>query len=159
MTTYEGFKSAQENARVVYRFDPVGKKLTQMVTDMNFPNGLAFSPDESQLYVTDTGRMFENDPQHIRVYPVGKGNSLVARAHFQTFDPGASDGFRVDTHGKLWSSAAGCVHCISAEGNLLGKILVPELVSNVCFGGRVNHELFITATTSIYRIALATTGQ
>jgi len=158
MSDYEGFKSAQENACVVYRFDPTDETLTQVVTDMNCPNGLAFSVDESQLYVADTGRMFENDPQHIRAYPVASDNSVGAGVHFHTISCGASDGFRVDTDGNIWSSAADGVHCISPDGKLLGKILVPELVSNVCFGGRAKHELYITATTSVYRITLVRNG-
>ena len=158
MTDYEGFRSKQENACVVYRFDPKDGSLTPVVTDMNCPNGLAFSPDERTLYVADTGRMFESDPQHIRAYEVERGNTIGSGRHFHMIDPGAADGFRVDVHGNLWSSAADGVHCISADGVLLGKITVPELVSNVCFGGRAKHELYITATTSIYRISLATNG-
>lgn len=77
---------------------------------------------------------------------------------FHTINPGASDGFRLDTDGNIWSSAADGVHCISPSGDLLGKILVPELVSNVCFGGRSKHVLFITATTSLYSIALRRQG-
>lgn len=158
MTDYEGYKSPQENACVVYCYDPKKEKLTQVVTDMNCPNGLAFSPDENLLYVADTGRMFESDPQHIRVYPVNADNSLGEGEHFHTIDAGASDGFRLDTQGNIWSSAADGVHCIAPDGHLMGKILVPELVSNVCFGGRAKQELFITATTSIYRITLVTNG-
>ncbi len=158
MTNYEGFKAAQENECVVYCFDPRDDSLTPVMTDMNCPNGLAFSADESLLYVADTGRMFEDDPQHMRVYPVADDNSVGEGAHFHKIDPGVSDGFRVDVDGNVWSSAADGVHCISPEGKLLGKILVPELVSNVCFGGRAKHELYITATTSLYRVTLVTNG-
>ena len=158
MTDYEGFKSPQENACAVYCYDPTKESLTQVVTDMNCPNGLAFSPDESLLYVADTGRMFESDPQHIRVYPVNADNSVGAGTHFHTVDPGASDGFRLDVYGNIWSSAADGVHCVAPDGHLMGKILVPELVSNVCFGGRAKQELYITATTSVYRITLVTNG-
>lgn len=158
MSDYEGYKARQENPCVVYCFYPETETLTPVVTDMNCPNGLAFSPDESLLYVADTGRMFESDPQHIRVYPVSKNNSVGAGADFHSIDRGACDGFRVDVHGNLWSSASDGVHCISPQGQVLGKILVPELVSNVCFGGRAKHELYITATTSVYRVALATNG-
>lgn len=158
MSHYEGHRSPQENLCVVYRFDPRDGTLVPVVTDMQCPNGLAFSPDESLLYVADTGRMFESDPQHIRVYPVARGKSVGPGTHFHTIEPGVSDGFRLDVHGNVWSSAADGVHCISPTGALLGKILVPELVSNVCFGGRAKHELYITATTSVYRVALATSG-
>ena len=73
-------------------------------------------------------------------------------------EPGCSDGFRIDADGNIWSSAADGVHCIAPEGHLLGKILVPELVSNVCFGGRAKQQLFITATTSVYVISLNRQG-
>jgi gluconolactonase len=158
MTDYEGLRSSQENPCVVYCLDPKVGTLTPVVMDMNCPNGLAFSPDESTLFVADTGRMFEDDPQRILAYPVNADNTLGAGAQFHTIEPGAADGFRVDVHGNIWSSAADGVHCISPQGKLLGKILVPELVSNVCFGGRAKHQLYITATTSVYRISLATNG-
>lgn len=158
ITHYEGHKASQENPCVIYCFDPKTGTLTPVITDMKCPNGLAFSPDESLLYVADTGRMFKNDPKHMRAYPVSPDNTVGAGAHFHTITPGASDGFRVDVQGNIWSSAADGVHCIAPTGTLLGKILVPELVSNVCFGGRAKHQLYITATTSIYRISLATNG-
>ncbi|MEQ8739649.1 MAG: SMP-30/gluconolactonase/LRE family protein, partial [Hoeflea sp.] len=77
---------------------------------------------------------------------------------FHSIKPGMADGFRLDTDGNVWSSAADGVHCISPGGELLGKLLVPELVSNICFGGRAKHQLFITATTSIYSITLNRNG-
>ena len=139
MTNYEGFKSAQENPCVVYRFMPDTGALEAMVKDMNCPNGLAFSPDESLLYVVDTGRMFTGDAQHIRVYDCAPDGALSGGRHFHTIDPGIADGIRIDTDGNLWSSAADGVHCIAPDGHLMGKILVPELVSNICFGGRAKH--------------------
>jgi gluconolactonase len=156
-SNYEGFASPQELPCVVYRADPETGALEVMVDDMNCPNGLAFSLDESQLYVADTGRIYEGDPQHIRVYDIKGGRPANGRV-FHTIDPGCADGIRVDSDGNLWSSAADGVHCISPQGVLLGKILVPELVSNICFGGRAKHELYITATTSLYRVTLNRTG-
>ena len=158
MTNYEGYKSTQELPCQVYRVDPESGEINAVVTDMACPNGLAFSPDEDLLYVADTGAMFDEDAQrHIRVYDV-VGNSMDGGRHFHTIDPGASDGFRLDTDGNIWSSAADGVHCIDPEGRLMGKILVPELVSNVCFGGRNKHQLFITATTSLYSVILNREG-
>jgi len=157
MTNYEGYKSEQENPCVVYRADPETGALDVMVGDMNCPNGLAFSPDEGLLYVADTGRMFSSDAQHIRVYDMVDGRPANGRL-FHKIDPGISDGFRLDTDGNLWSSAADGVHCIAPDGRLLGKILVPELVSNVCFGGRGKQQLFITATTSVYSVILNREG-
>jgi gluconolactonase len=156
MTNYEGFASCQENPCQVYRVTPQG--ITAMVTDMNCPNGLAFSPDERRLYVADTGRMFSKDAQEIRVYDCAPDGSLSNGRHFHTVSAGCADGIRVDNDGNTWSSAGDGVNCISPEGRLLGKIFVPETVSNLCFGGRAKHELYITATTSLYRIVLNRQG-
>ncbi|MCZ4292156.1 SMP-30/gluconolactonase/LRE family protein [Hoeflea alexandrii] len=158
MTNYEGFRSEQELPCNVYRADRATGSLTAVATDFNCPNGLAFSPDESRLYIADTGRMFERDPQHIRVFDCSADGRLSGGGVFHVISPGCADGFRVDTDGNIWSSAADGVHCISAQGHLLGKILVPELVSNVCFGGRAKHQLFITATTSVYAVILNRMG-
>lgn len=158
VTDYEGYAAEQELPCNLYRIDPATGRMDAMVTDANCPNGLAFSPDESRLYMADTGRLFGDDPQHIRAFDVGSENRLTGGDVFHEIDPGCSDGLRVDTDGNIWSSAADGVHCISPTGNLLGKILVPELVSNVCFGGRAKHQLYITATTSIYRVTLNRRG-
>lgn len=158
MTNYEGFRSEQELPCNVYRADPATGSLTAIATDFNCPNGLAFSPDESRLYIADTGRMFEKDPQHIRVFDSSADGRLSGGGVFHVISPGCADGFRVDTDGNIWSSAADGVHCISPQGHLMGKILVPEVVSNVCFGGRAKHQLFITATTSVYSVILNRTG-
>ena len=157
-TNYEGHKAEQELPCQVYRVDPATSDIRAMVTDGNCPNGLAFSPDESRFYMADTGRMFKDDPQHIRAFDVAADGTLSGGDVFHVVEPGASDGFRLDTDGNIWSSAADGVHCISPEGKLLGKILVPELVSNVCFGGRAKQQLFITATTSVYSIKLNRQG-
>jgi len=159
MTNYEGHKSEQELPCHVYRVDPDTGDIDAIVTDMACPNGLAFSADETLLYVADTGAMFdENAERHMRVYDIGSDGRAMNGRHFHTVEPGASDGFRLDTDGNIWTSAADGVHCISPTGDLLGKVLVPELVSNVCFGGRGKHKLFITATTSIYSISLNRSG-
>ena len=163
MTNYEGHKAEQELPCNVYRVDPKSGNITSVLTDFSCPNGLAFSPDETLLYVADTGEMFDqNAEQHIRVFHVtadgSQANQLTGGDVFHKIEPGCSDGFRLDTDGNVWSSAADGVHCISPDGTLLGKILVPELVSNVCFGGRAKHQLFITATSSIYAISLNRQG-
>ena len=158
MSNYEGDAAEQELPCNLYRVDPATGQMDAMVTDANCPNGLAFSPDESRLYMADTGRMFSDDPQHIRAFDVGPDDRLTGGEVFHVVDPGCSDGLRVDSDGNLWSSAADGVHCICPNGDLLGKILVPELVSNVCFGGRAKHELYITSTTSVYRVVLNRRG-
>jgi gluconolactonase len=152
MTDYEGFRAEEELPCAVYRVDPDGR-IEAVITDMACPNGLAFSPDESRLYVADTGRMFSNDPQHIRVYDMVGGKPRSGRI-FHKVGAGCADGIRVDGDGNLWSSAGDGVHCIAPDGHLMGRILVPEVVSNLCFGGRAKHRLFITATTSLYSVIL-----
>ncbi len=152
MTDYEGFRAEQELPCHVYRVDPDGT-MAAVLTDLNCPNGLCFSPDETRLYVADTGRMHNPDPQHIRVFDVD-GPKLTGGAVFHQIAPGCADGIRVDGDGNLWSSAADGVHCIAPDGHLMGRILVPEVVSNICFGGRARHQLFITASTSLYMVSL-----
>jgi gluconolactonase len=156
MTDYEGFRAPQELPCHVYRIDPNGT-VEAVISDMQCPNGLAFSPDESRLYVADTGRMHSADPQHIRVYDMVKGRPTNGRL-FHKIDQGCADGMRVDADGNLWSSAGDGVHCIAPDGHLMGKILIPETVSNICFGGRAKHRLFITATTSLYSVVLNRNG-
>jgi len=159
MTDYEGYKAGQELPCQVYRVDPDSGRIEAVVTNLDCPNGLAFSPDEKRLYVADTGRMFDQTAnRHIHAYDLDASGRPQSAGVFHTISPGMADGFRVDTDGNVWSSAADGVHCISPAGDLLGKILVPELVSNVCFGGRARHRLFITATTSVYAIVLNRQG-
>ncbi len=158
MTDYEGHKAEQELPCQVYRLDPRDGTLQAVVTDMACPNGLAFSPDENQLYVSDTGRMFQDDPAHIRRFHVAANGALSGGEVFHAVTSGKSDGFRLDVDGNLWSSAGDGVHCINPAGALLGRILVPETVANVCFGNRGRHRLYICATTSVYSIALNRSG-
>lgn len=159
MTNYEGFKSEQELPCQVYRVDPESGSIAAVLTDFACPNGLAFSPDETCLYVADTGAMFDADAnRHIRVFDVDETGNLSGGDVFHVVRPGASDGFRLDSDGNLWTSAGDGVHCISPAGDLMGKIFVPELVSNLCFGGRAKHQLFITATTSVYSVVLNRQG-
>lgn len=155
---YEGTRSEQELPCSVYRVDPLSGEIRAVLNDFNGPNGLAFSPDERRLYVADTGRMFSDDPRHICAFDVGADWTLTGGAVFHAIAPGCADGMRVDAAGNLWSSAGDGVHCIAPDGRRLGKILVPETVSNICFGGRHGYRLFITATTSIYAVSLAIRG-
>jgi gluconolactonase len=158
MTNYEGYKAEQELPCNVYRIEPDSGKMTAVVTDLDCPNGLAFSEDEAKLYVADTGKMFDKDAnQRIRCYQV-TDNTVEQGVDFYKVSSGCADGFRLDEDGNIWTSAADGVHCISPEGVFLGKILIPETVSNICFGGRAKHQLFITATTSLYCITLNRSG-
>jgi gluconolactonase len=158
VSDYEGTRSEQELPCNVYRVDPLSGAVSAVLTDFQCPNGLAFSPDEKRLYVADTGRIHSDDPRHIRVFDVDADWRLTGGEVFHTIAPGCADGMRIDENGNLWSSAGDGVHCIAPDGRRLGKILVPETVSNVCFGGRNGHRLFITATTSLYAVSLTVRG-
>ena len=125
------------------------------------PNGLAFSPDETMLYIADTGATHvENGPRHIRVFDVAAdGASLHGKGKvFATCDVGLFDGFRIDMHGNVWTSAGDGVHCYAPDGTLIGKIRIPEVVANVCFGGPKRNRLYICGTTSLYAVYLNTQG-
>ena len=157
MSDYEGFKAAPEQAtRNVYRLDPATGDLRVVVDDFGQPNGLAFSPDETTLYIADSASSHDPAlPRHIRAFDVVNGRLSKDRV-FAAIDNGLPDGIRTDGSGNLWSSAADGVHCFAPDGALLGKVLVPEAVSNLCFGGPRRNRLFITATTSVYAVYLAT---
>jgi gluconolactonase len=160
---YEGDAAESEiGASNVYRVDPVNGTLTAVVTDMVRPNGLAFSPDESVLYVADTGisHVGRDCPPDIRAYPIAlDGNTASGGSTtFATCDNGVFDGFRVDTAGNVWSSAADGVHCFASDGTLIGKLLLPEVVANVEFGGLKRNRLYICGTTSLYAMYLNTRG-
>ncbi len=157
---YEGDRAESEIGGChVYRLDPGTRAVTRVIDTMVKPNGLAFSLDESILYVSDTGRTdHPHGPPHIRSFRVRTDAVLDDLGVFAVVDPPASDGFRLDEHGNLWTSAGDGVHCYAPDGTLLGKVLVPERVSNVAFGGPRRNRLFITATTSLYSIYLAVRG-
>ena len=159
---YEGDVAASEqDGSYVYRIDPDGS-IAPVVTDMVRPNGLAFSPDRSILYVADTGisHVGRKCPPDIRAYTVaGDGRSLTGEwTTFATCDEGVFDGFRVDTEGNVWSSAGDGVHCFAADGTLLGKIHLPEVVANVEFGGPKRNRLYICATTGLYAMYVNARG-
>lgn len=157
---YEGDKADSEiGASHVYRIDPTTGAVEAVVTDMIKPNGLAFSPDETKLYVVDTGRTHgDHHPAHMRVFDVGDDGRLSGGSVFADCTAGLFDGFRLDTAGRIWTSAADGIHCYDPDGTLIGKVLVPEIVSNCCFGGQKLNRLFITATTSLYAVYLKVNG-
>ena len=161
ISDYVGTKADQEQPGCfVYRLDPDSGRLDRVVDDMVMPNGLAFSPDESLLYVSDSGWLTNPaDPHHIRVFDVSADGGLSAGRVFAVVDPGIPDGIRVDREGNVWSSAADGVHCYAPTGELLGKVRVPEVVANLTFGGAKRNQLFITATTSVYSVFLNVRGE
>ncbi len=158
---YEGDAAPSEIGEShVYRLDPNTGEVVAVAQDFTKPNGIAFSPDEKLLYVADTGATHvEDGPRHIRVFDVGPdGRGLANGRLFATCDVGLFDGFRCDTAGNLWTSAGDGVHCYAPDGTLLGKIRIPEVVANLCFGGRKRNRLFICGTTSLYAIYLNAHG-
>lgn len=160
-TDYEGDKSPQEiDGCYVYRVDGKTGAIAAVITDMVRPNGIAFSPDEKFLYVADTGVTHkENGPRHIRRFRLSDdGMSVSGGEIFAECSAGLFDGFRVDTEGRIWTSTGEGVHCYDPDGALIGKILIPELVANVAFGGTKRNRLFICGTTSLYSVYLTVTG-
>lgn len=152
--------SEQDGACRVYRIDPESGQVEAVAEDFVKPNGLAFSPDEKHLYVADTGAThLKNGPKHIRRLDVGDdGRTLSNSTLFAECDNGLFDGFRIDTDGRIWTSAGDGVHCLDPDGTLIGKILIPEIVANVCFGGAKLNRLFICGTSSLYSARLAING-
>jgi gluconolactonase len=156
---YEGAIATSEIGKSqLYRIDPASGAVALVASDFCQPNGLAFSPDGAILYVSDTGvTHVDNGPHHIRRFEVDgaklKGGKVIANCAV-----GLYDGFRVDTQGHIWTSTGEGVHCLSQTGELIGKILIPETVANVCFGGPKNNRLFICATTSLYATYLNVAG-
>lgn len=159
ISNFEGYRSEPEQAsRNVYRLEPESGQLEAVITDFVQPNGLAFSPDETRLYVAESGRSHSDEvPRVIRQFDI-EGGAVRDAGVFASIDTGFPDGFRVDTGGNVWTSAGDGVHCLSPDGTLLGKILVPERVANLCFGGADGNRLFITATTSLYRVFVDANG-
>lgn len=160
MSDYEGDYGKEEIGGChVYRHDPASGITVRALDSFLKPNGLAFSPDESLLYVADTGASHQpGGPRHIRKFAVGGDNRVTDLGIFATCTSGLFDGFRVDCHGRIWTSAGDGVHCYDPDGTLIGKIKIPEIVSNVTFGGAKRNRLFITATTSLYAVYLTANG-
>lgn len=154
LSDYEGNKSASElDGNYLFRLDPQSQALSIAASDFDKPNGLAFSPDETRLFVADSGR-----PRHLRVFDVEDGKRLTNGRVFAECDAGCFDGFRFDTEGHLWTSTQTGISCYAPDGELLGKIRVPETVANLTFGGPKKNRLFITATTSLYSIFVNARG-
>ena len=157
---YEGHKSPMEQAGCfVYCLDPKSGKLKAVVTDMDRPNGLAFSPDESILYIADSAASFTPDrPHHLRAFKVGAGNRLSGGKVFVDVDPGIPDGLRIDTDGNIWCTARECVQIYSPAGGLIARINLPRTPANLAFGGPKNNWLFITATDAVHLLHTMANG-
>lgn len=140
----------------VFAYDPKSKKLRPAVTDVEEPNGLAFSPDESILYVADTSSIFKpSGNHHIRAYDMQEGRAKNGRTLI-VIKEGVIDGFRVDKSGNLWCSSEIGVQIFTPDGHHIGTIPTPEKVGNLAFGGEDGSDLFIAANTSLYHIKTST---
>lgn len=150
---YEGHHDTPQLPNAVYRLNLSTGKLDKMVDDFDRPNGLCFSPDEKRLYIVDSGA-----PKHIRVLDVSAKGALRNSRVFADMTPGLADGIRTDVDGNLWSSAAwggagyDGVHVFAPDGDLIGKIHLPEGCANLCFGGAKKNRLFMCGSQSLYSL-------
>ena len=160
---YEGHKDEFELPGYVYRLDPASGKATVVVDDFVRPNGLALSPDETLLYVVDSG-ISHGGPAHIRVFSVEDGACRRGRIFAEDFAPGFTDGMRVDVEGNVWCSMGWAdpsedgVRCYASDGTLIGRIHLPETCANLCFGGKKRNRLFMCASTSVYSLYVDVQG-
>lgn len=157
---YEGNKAESEiGSSQVYRVDPASGEVEAIITDMVKPNGLAFSRDESKLYVVDTGRTHGSEhPAYMRVYDIGAEGRASGGRIFAECTAGLFDGFRLDSAGRIWVAAHDGIHCYDPDRTLLGKIRIPEPTANCVFGGAKLNCLYIAGTTSLYRVRLMVNG-
>jgi len=153
----------------VYRIDPHTGTIAMVTDALAKPNGLCFSPDYGQLYIVDSGVTHNPDhPREITVWDVIDGQRLQ---HGRTFAlmvldglAGMADSLRVDIDGNLWAAAGwggegfDGVHIFAPNGDRIGQILLPEMCSNVCFGGRKRNRLFMTGSQSLYAVYVETQG-
>jgi gluconolactonase len=159
---YEGHKATPELPTNVYRWDPETKKLSVVAGDINRPNGLAFTPDESKLYIIEAG----STPRYIRVYDVVDGGKNIANMKIliTANDTGTPDGMRVDVDGNLWcgwgmgTAQLDGVMIFNPDGKPIGRIQLPERCANLCFGGKNRNRLFMAASTSLYSLFVNTQG-
>lgn len=152
----EGYSGNQEQAgSFVFRFEPSTGELDAVIKEMERPNGLAFSPDEKILYVSDTSRVnYAQGHHYIRAYDLVDEKEVANSRVFAVIEPGQPDGFKVDQQGNIFTSSADSVQIYDSDGNCWGKIFLPEVVANLTFGGQDGKCLFITAGSSLYAINL-----
>ena len=148
-------RESELDGNYVYRLEPKSGEISIVVNELDRPNGLAFSPDESILYVADTG-----EPRNVAAFDVNSdGESLSNLRIFAVVRPGIADGFRCDELGNIWTSAHDGVHCYTPTGELIGKILVPEQrTANCTFGDEDRMTLYICGDVSLYSVRLNIAG-
>jgi gluconolactonase len=165
---YEGIKAdPEQDKHNVYRVDPKSGEVRVVVDDFVEPNGIALSPDEKKLYVIDTGFTDGPDnPSHIRVFDLNVEQGKVGnnKVFADMPKPSITDGVRCDTEGRVWCSVGwgdtneDGVRCYTKDGELLGKIHIPETVANLCFGGQQRNRLYICGSTSLYAVYTSAQG-
>ena len=173
MKAYEGNKGDLLIKEAVYRIDAKTAKIDLITDELYKPNGLCFSPDYKKLYIVDTGAAPDGEaPRHIKVWDVIDGKKASNGRVFTTMKlktangelNGGSDGVRADVDGNIWASGgwAGAgfdgVHIFAPDGQRIGQILLPEICSNICFGGPKRNRLFMTASQSLYAVYVETQG-
>ncbi len=175
LMNYEGHKGTLEIPEAVYRIDPKTGKMEKVVgRDQMFkPNGLCFSPDYKKVYIADTGATHHEDaPRNIMVFDVSDGKKLANGREFVSMamdvkgekKAGLADGLRADVDGNLWVGGGWIgdgydgVHVFAPDATRIGLILLPEIPSNVCFGGAKRNRLFVTASQSLYAVYVETQG-
>ena len=159
----QGFKGPPKVGAYVYRHDPATGETAVVADSFDKPNGLAFSPDESVLYITDTGAnqapgtYFAGLPHHVLAFDVQDGRRLRNRRLFAVISPGVPDGIKLDAHGHVYVSSASGVQVLTPDGDLMGEIVAPG-VANFTFGGPNNDVLFILGDTVIWQARLQVAG-
>jgi gluconolactonase len=156
----EGYRADSElEGCFVYRLDRSTGDVTIASRDLVHPNGLAFSPDERTMYVSDTSvARIKGGNHHILAFDVVDGRRLTSPRVLLVMEPGVSDGMRVDVQGNIWTSAGDGIHVLDPGGAELGRIVLPEEASNCQFGGPDGRRLFITATSTLWSIPVAVRG-
>lgn len=170
LLNYEGYKGPLEIKEAVYRIDSKTGAIEKVTDEMYKPNGLCFSPDYKKLYIAETGSShYPEAPKTIQVFDVVDGRRLAKGRRFCSMElpgkgVGIADGIRADVDGNVWASAGWVgegydgVHIFAPGGERIGMILLPEICSNVCFGGRRRNRLFMTASQSLYAVYVETQG-
>lgn len=169
LMNYEGNKGELQIKEAVYRIDAKTGKMEKVLDDMYKPNGLCFSPDYKKLYIADTGAShYDKAPKNIMVYDIIDARKVGKGREFASMElkgkAGFADGIRADVDGNIWVGAgwvgAGYdgVHIFAPDGKRIGQILLPEICSNVCFGGAKRNRLFMTASQSLYAVYVETQG-
>ena len=170
LMNYEGNKGPLHIKEAVYRIDGDSGKLEMLTDEIYKPNGLCFSPDYKKVYIADTGSShYPEAPKNIKVWDIADGKTLRNGREFCSMalaglGAGLADGIRADVDGNVWASAGWVgdgydgVHIFAPDGVRIGQIRLPEICSNVCFGGTKRNRLFMTGSQSLYAVYVETQG-